>query len=205
MTMFMRAHMHLIKKLCLVSCILFSLLSTGAVNALNTAQADKLISSLVKDINTIINSQKPPTFMYLDFKRVLTTYADTKIMSQKVLGIDWRRATIRQRQDFQKAFEHYLSRKYGKRFREFLGGEIIVTKSRKVNSVFEVVSLVQLDGQAPFEVRWLVANKDGTPKMFNLFIEGINVRSSEKTEIGANLDKRRGNIDELITHLWELN
>jgi phospholipid transport system substrate-binding protein len=197
--------MHLIKKLFLVGFISLLFLSTNAVNALNTDQADKLISSLVKDINTIINSQKPPTFMYLDFKSVLTKYADTKIMSQKVLGIDWRRATIRQRQDFQKAFEHYLSRKYGKRFREFLGGEIIVTKSRKVNSVFEVVSIVQLDGQAPFEVRWLVANKDGTPKMFNLFIEGINVSSSEKTEIGAMLDKRRGNIDELITHLWELD
>ena len=205
MMMFMRTHMHLIKKLCLVGFISLLFLSTNAVNALNTGQADKLISSLVKDINTIINSQKPPTFMYLDFKSVLTKYADTKIMSQKVLGIDWRRATIRQRQDFQKAFEHYLSRKYGKRFREFLGGEIIVTKSRKVNSVFEVVSIVQLDGQAPFEVRWLVANKDGTPKMFNLFIEGINVSSSEKTEIGAMLDKRRGNIDELITHLWELD
>ena len=205
MTTSMRAHMPLIKKLCLVGFILLSFLSTNAVNALNTGQADKLISSLVKDINTIINSQKPPTFMYLDFKSVLTKYADTKIMSQKVLGIDWRRATVRQRQDFQKAFEHYLSRKYGKRFREFLGGEIIVTKSRKVNSVFEVVSIVQLDGQAPFEVRWLVANKDGTPKMFNLFIEGINVSSSEKTEIGAMLDKRRGNIDELITHLWELD
>ena len=201
----MRAHMHPIKKLCLVGFILLSFLSTNAVNALNTGQADKLISSLVKDINTIINSQKPPTFMYLDFKSVLTKYADTKIMSQKVLGIDWRRATIRQRQDFQKAFEHYLSRKYGKRFREFLGGEIIVTKSRKVNSVFEVVSIVQLEDQAPFEVRWLVANKDGTPKMFNLFIEGINVSSSEKTEIGAMLDKRRGNINKLITHLWELD
>ena len=205
MMMFMRAHMHLIKKLCLVGFISLLFLSANAVNALNIGQADKLISSLVKDINTIINSQKPPTFMYLDFKSVLTKYADTKIMSQKVLGIDWRRATIRQRQDFQKAFEHYLSRKYGKRFREFLGGEIIVTKSRKVNSVFEVVSIVKLGGQAPFEVRWLVANKDGTPKMFNLFIEGINVSSSEKTEIGAMLDKRRGNIDELITHLWELD
>ena len=205
MTMFMRAHMHLIKKLCLVSFISLLFLSTNAVNALNTGQADKLISSLVKDINTIINSQKPPTFMYLDFKSVLTKYADTKIMSQKVLGIDWRRATVRQRQDFQKAFEHYLSRKYGKRFREFLGGEIIVTKSRKVNSVFEVVSIVQLDGQAPFEVRWLVASKDGTPKMFNLFIEGINVSSAEKTEIGAMLDKRSGSIDKLITHLWKMD
>jgi len=197
--------MHLIKKLLIGGCLSFFILFSNAATALNTSEATKLISSLVKDINIIINSKKPATYMYLDFKNVLTKYGDTKIMSQKVLGVDWRRATIRQRGDFQKAFEHYLSRKYGKRFGEFLGGEILVTNSRKVNTVYEVISVVQLEGQAPFEVRWLVANKDGLPKMFNLFIEGINVSSSEKTEIGAMLDKRRGNIDELIDHLWEVN
>ena len=179
--------------------------SSYHVNALTTLEANKLISGLVNDINVIINSQKSPTYMYLDFKNILTKYGDTKIMSQKVLGIDWRRASIRQRQDFQRAFEHYLSIKYGKRFREFLGGSIIVKNSRKVNSIFEVVTIVELANQAPFEVRWLVANKNGSPKMFNIFIEGINVSSSEKTEIGAMLDKRKGNIDKLITHLWQTN
>ena len=174
-------------------------------NALTTQEANKLISGLVNDINVIINSQKSPTYMYLDFKNLLTKYGDTKIMSQKVLGVDWRRASIRQRQDFQKAFEHYLSIKYGKRFREFLGGTITVKSSRKVNSIFEVITIVELANQAPFEVRWLVANKDGSPRMFNIFIEGINVSSSEKTEIGAMLDKRKGNIDKLITHLWQTN
>ena len=179
--------------------------SSYHVNALTTHEANKLISGLVNDINVIINSEKSPTYMYLDFKNILTKYGDTKIMSQKVLGVDWRRASIRQRQDFQKAFEHYLSIKYGKRFREFLGGSIIVKNSRKVNSIFEVITIVELANQAPFEVRWLVANKNGSPKMFNIFIEGINVSSSEKTEIGAMLDKRKGNIDKLITHLWQTN
>ena len=179
--------------------------SSYHVNALTTQEANKLISGLVNDINVIINSQKSPTYMYLDFKNLLTKYGDTKIMSQKVLGVDWRRASIRQRQDFQKAFEHYLSIKYGKRFREFLGGTITVKSSRKVNSIFEVITIVELANQAPFEVRWLVANKDGSPRMFNIFIEGINVSSSEKTEIGAMLDKRKGNIDQLIKHLWETN
>lgn len=179
--------------------------SSYHVNALTTQEANKLISGLVNDINVIINSQKSPTYMYLDFKNLLTKYGDTKIMSQKVLGVDWRRASIRQRQDFQKAFEHYLSIKYGKRFREFLGGTITVKSSRKVNSIFEVITIVELANQPPFEVRWLVANKDGSPRMFNIFIEGINVSSSEKTEIGAMLDKRKGNIDKLITHLWQTN
>ena len=197
--------MHLIKKSLTGVCFSFFILFSNAATALNTSEAKKLISSLVNDINIIINSKKPATYMYINKKNVLTKYGDTKIMSQKVLGVDWRRATIRQRGDFQKAFEHYLSRKYGKRFREFLGGEISVTNSRKVNAVYEVISVVQLEGQAPFEVRWLVANKGGVPKMFNLFIEGINVSSSEKTEIGAMLDKRRGSIDKLIEHLWEVN
>ena len=186
-------------------CLISFLLITYEANALTTKQATKLISSLVEDINLIINSNKSPTYMYLDFKTILTKYGDTKIMAQKVLGIDWRRASIKQRLDFQKAFEHYISIKYGKRFREFLGGVITVTESRKVNSVFEVISVVELANQAPFEVRWLVASKNGKPKMFNLFIEGINVSSSEKTEIGAMLDKRKGNINQLITHLWETN
>tara|TARA_X000001036_G_scaffold364438_1_gene348643 strand:- start:890 stop:1492 length:603 start_codon:yes stop_codon:yes gene_type:complete len=200
----MRTLMFQIKKI-FAFCFLSLLVISHEAQALTTKQANNLITSLVEDINIIINSNKPPTYMYLDFKTVLTKYGDTKIMAQKVLGIDWRRATVRQRQDFQKAFEHYLSIKYGKRFREFLGGVITVTKSRKVNSVFEVISIVELKNQAPFEVRWLVASKDGTPKMFNLFIEGINVSSSEKTEIGAMLDKRKGNINQLITHLWETN
>ena len=202
--MFMRILMPQIKKIFAIWFLSLFLISYQA-QALTTKQANNLITSLVEDINIIINSDKSPTYMYLDFKTVLTKYGDTKIMAQKVLGIDWRRATVRQRQDFQKAFEHYLSIKYGKRFREFLGGVITVTKSRKVNSVFEVISIVELKNQAPFEVRWLVASKDGTPKMFNLFIEGINVSSSEKTEIGAMLDKRKGNINQLITHLWETN
>ena len=197
--------MHLIKKSLTGLCFSFFILFSNTATALNTSEATKLIASLVEDLNVIINTEKPPEYMYIDFKNVLTKYGDTKIMSQKVLGVDWRRASIRQRIEFQKAFEHYLSYKYGKRFREFLGGKIFVNNSRKVNAVYEVISVVQLEGQIPFEVRWLVANKDGAPKMFNLFIEGINVSSSEKTEIGAMLDKRRGSIDKLIDHLWEVN
>ena len=73
------------------------------------------------------------------------------------------------------------------------------------NVEYEQPGIVKLEGQVPFEVRWLVANKDGNPKMFNLFIEGINVSSAEKTEIGAMLDKRSGSIDKLITHLWKID
>ena len=65
--------MHLIKKLLIGGCLSFFILFSNAATALNTSEATKLISSLVKDINIIINSKKPATYMYLDFKNVLFT------------------------------------------------------------------------------------------------------------------------------------
>lgn len=172
-----------------------------AAQALTTDEARNLIARLVADINRIINSGKPEAAMYGDFRRVLQKYGDTQVIAQKVLGVDWRRATANQRRAFTDAFEGYLSRKYGARFREFIGGEIEVISSRQVRSVFEVITTAKLRGQAPFEVRWLVADKNGDPRMFNMLIEGINVTSTEATEIGAMLDKRRGDIDQLIADL----
>jgi phospholipid transport system substrate-binding protein len=94
-----------------------------------------------------------------------------------------------------------LARKYGKRFREFIGAEITVTGSRPEKSFYVVDSIVKLAGQSPFEVNWLISDKSGKDLMFNLIIEGINMLRSEREEIGLMLDQNGGNIDKLITQL----
>ena len=100
-----------------------------------------------------------------------------------------------------KAFQGYISRKYGKRFREFIGGRIEVTNAKKVKSYYEVVSTARLRGQAPFEVLWHVSDKSGRNLFFNLIIEGVNMLSAERTEIGAMLDQRGGSISALAKDL----
>ena len=102
---------------------------------------------------------------------------------------------------FTKAFQIYISRKYGRRFREFIGGRIEVTDAHPLKSYFEVISTAHLKGEAPFEVRWHVSDKAGKSLFFNIIIEGVNMLASERTEIGAMLDKRKGDIDALIADL----
>lgn len=102
---------------------------------------------------------------------------------------------------FTSAFSGYLSRKYGKRFREFIGGRLEVEKARAVKSFFEVKTIAYLKGSAPFEVTFLVSDKSGRDLFFNMYIEGVNVLATERTEIGAMLDQRRGNLDLLIQDL----
>jgi phospholipid transport system substrate-binding protein len=169
--------------------------------ALDTAEARDLIGRLVGDINAVINSGRSESAMYGDFERIFARYADVPIIARSALGIAARSASAAQLSAFTDAFRGYMARKYGKRFREFIGGRIEVTDTRPVKSFFEVVSIAHLRGEAPFEVRWHVSDRSGRPLMFNLFIEGINMLATERTEIGAMLDRRRGDVDALIADL----
>ena len=58
-----------------------------------------------------------------------------------------------------------------------------------------------LRGESPFTVTFLVSDRTGRDKFFNMFIEGINLLLTERTEIGAMIDKRGGSIDKMIADL----
>ena len=46
-----------------------------------------------------------------------------------------------------------------------------------------------------------MSDRSGSDKFFDLLIEGISLLKSERAEIGAMLDKRRGDIDALVSDL----
>ena len=76
-----------------------------------------------------------------------------------------------------------------------------MTNAKPVKSYYEVSSVARLRGQAPFDVRWQVSDKSGRNLFFNLIIEGVNMLSAERTEIGAMLDRRGGDIAALARDL----
>lgn len=173
--------------------------------ALSGSQAESLVQSAVTDINKIIASGKAETAMLRDFERVFARYADVNIIALTTLGPARRSASKAQVSAYVKAFQGYFTRKYGKRFNEFVGGEIKVKGSRKTKSAIEVQSTAKLRGSAPFAVNWLVSDRSGKAKIFNIIIEGVNTLSSERAEIGAMLDRRGGDIGKLTSDLKKLS
>jgi phospholipid transport system substrate-binding protein len=172
--------------------------------AFSAADARALVDRLVADINRVIGSGKSELAMIRDFEKLFIKYADVPIMARYALGVDGRRASKSQMRAFTKAFQTYISRKYGRRFREFIGGELEVKSTRKIKTGFEVKSTALLRGEAPFEVTFLVSDKSGSGRFYNMFIEGVNMLLTERTEIGAMLDRRKGNIDQLIADLKKI-
>ncbi|MEO5619853.1 MAG: MlaC/ttg2D family ABC transporter substrate-binding protein [Cypionkella sp.] len=169
--------------------------------ALTVDDARALIDKAVGEINRTIASGKSETAMYGDFERIFARYADVNAIAQRALGPRARQASKAQMAAFTKAYQGYISRKYGSRFREFIGGQIEVTDARPLKSFYEVVSVAHLKGQAPFDVRWHVSDKSGRNLFFNIIIEGVNMLASEQAEIGAMLDKRKGDLDALTADL----
>ena len=169
--------------------------------ALTEADAKSLVDKVVADINRIIASGKSEKAMYRDFEKVFADYAYVSGIARTVLGPPARTATKAELAAFTKAFQAYMGRKYGKRFREFIGGKVIVKGAKKIKSFYEVTTTALLAGEPPFTVTFMVSDVSGKGLFFDMLIEGISLLKVEKSEIGAMLDKRRGNLGQMIEDL----
>jgi phospholipid transport system substrate-binding protein len=182
-----------------------AVLPVFAALAASPAEAERLIEKVVAEVQAIINSGKGEGAMLRDFERIFESYADVPIIARSALGAPWKAASERQRQQFVPAFRGYISRKYGKQFRTFIGGRIEIVRSRDAGDkgiLVETQALLQ--GQAPFAVEWQVSDRSGHLKFVNLNIEGIWLLTTEREEIGALLDRRGGDLDRLIADLQGL-
>jgi phospholipid transport system substrate-binding protein len=173
----------------------------GTAFALDTSEARRLVQSLVAEINRVIESGRSEAAMLQGFEQIFERYADTAAVAAYAMGVDARRATPAQKRAFSDAFNTYVARKYGRRFREFEGGRFEVQGVRSARNHYEVQTVAYLRGEAPFEVTFLVSDRTGRPQFFNMYVEGVNMLLSERTEIGAMLDRRGGDIDAMIADL----
>ncbi len=172
--------------------------------ALSESTAVSLIEKVVADIQIIINSGKPEAQMLIDFEnKIFVGYAEVSLIAKTALGAPGRSASSSQLSAYIKAFQGYVSRKYGRQFKKFEGAVVEIKNSVEVgnNRGILVRTTNHLKGMAPFEVEWWVIEVGGRAKFFDLKIEGISMLSSERTEITAILESFNGDISKLTAYL----
>jgi phospholipid transport system substrate-binding protein len=176
----------------------------GAAVALTTTQASALVVQVADEITRIINSGQSESAMIRDFERMMVRYGDMPTIAQSVLGPPARSASAGQISAFAEAFQGYMARKYGRRFREFVGGNVTVTGAQDTGRYVEVLSTVTMPSQGPFEVRFRVWDRSGRPLFIDLLIEGVSLVISERAEIGSLLDRNGGSVDATTAALRNL-
>ena len=183
---------------------LTSTMVAGPAFALDKATATQLVDRLVAEINRAINFGGSEAKLIMAFENIFAQYADVNIIARSALGPAARSASSSELSAFILAFRGYIARKYGKRFQEFIGSEIVVKGTKNRGKFFEVEALVRLKGTTAFEVSFRVSDRSGENLFFDIIIEGISLLSSERVEIGALLDARNGNIARLTRDLVNL-
>jgi phospholipid transport system substrate-binding protein len=181
-----------------------SAMVAGPAFALDKATATQLVDRLVAEINRVINSGGSEGKLIRAFENIFAQYADVDIIARSALGPAARSASSSELNAFSRAFRGYIARKYGKRFQEFIGSSIVVTRTKNRGKFFEVEASVRLKATTPFEVSFRVSDRSGENLFFDIIIEGISLLSSERVEIGALLDSRNGNIARLTRDLVNL-
>ena len=168
---------------------------------MTTDQATELVKRAVSEINYIISSGKSDEWIIRSFESIFDSFGDVNTIARYALGREARRLSDAEIKSFTKAFKVYISHKYGSRFREFIGGQIDVKSSRKVKQFFEVKAKAVIKNQDPLELIFLVSDKSGKPLFFNIYVEGINLLLTERSEIGALMDRNGGDIKATIKKL----
>jgi phospholipid transport system substrate-binding protein len=163
--------------------------------ALSTGEATGLVDQVATEITRIINSGQSESAMIRDFDRLMGRYADMPTIAQSVLGPPARSASRAQLSAFADAFQGYMARKYGRRFREFIGGTVSVQGAQDTGRYVEVISVVRIPGESPFEVRFRVWDRSGRPLFIDMLIEGVSLVISERSEIGSIMDRNGASID----------
>lgn len=176
-------------------------LPAAPARALTASQAEALVDKVVAEINAVINGSASEAQMIPQFEAMLVRYGDMDAIARTCLGPAAREVSAAQLAAFTEAFKGYIARKYGKRFREFIGAQIQVTGSKPYKDRFIVQTVFNLRGQAPFDVDFLVADRNGKQMFYEMVIEGVSMLATERAEVGSILDARRGDVAALTEAL----
>jgi phospholipid transport system substrate-binding protein len=170
--------------------------------ALTTGTAESLVRQMVDDIKRVINSGGSESAILSEFERLFERYADVPTIARFALGAPARGASQGDLRAYTDAFSTYIARKYGQRFEEFIGGDVTINRSRvDRNGIVVVETTADLRGEDPFAVDFHISDRSGSPRLFNVIIEGVNMLTTERTEIGALYDQAGRDVGALAQRL----
>ncbi len=136
-------------------------------------------------------------------RTLLTDNFAVPTIGQWVLGRYWRVATPEERQEYMKLFEELIVVTYVNRFNQYSGEKLVVTRTTNSDEGGDVIvySEIARPGGAPVEVGWRVRAKDGANKVVDVYVEGISMGQTQRSEFGAIIQNNGGMIQALLDEM----
>jgi len=185
--------------------ILTGLITTGAINE-SPAQTEGSASSFIESIGnegiSILRSTESNTQERTQrFRELLLRNIDSDAIGRFALGRYSNRMTPSQKDEYKLVFEEYMVSTYISLLGRYVGTGIHVTNEKKTlrSNIITVYSIIEIQSNAePIHVLWKIREKNGSYKIFDVFIEGISVAITLRSEFKSAINRSRNNMDKFL-------
>jgi phospholipid transport system substrate-binding protein len=139
---------------------------------------------------------------YRAFRKLAQASFDVPQISKFVLGINWRRATPKQREAFLDVFEEVNLQRFMPLFTKYANQVFTVTKARQHEEkprLYFVTSTISREDSPTVTVEWRVAKQDDQYKILDVVAEGVSMVLTLRKEYGTVV--KNDGVDGLIDQL----
>ena len=134
--------------------------------------------------------------------RLLQAEFDLNYMGRSALATHWDQATPEQRERFLKVQTSAEAHAYAKRFAEYAGQKLTVTRvTPRGNGVSIVDSTLDQSNGEPVAIQWEVHNDGQRPRIVDVKVGGVSMVLTRRAEYNSFIRNHGGQVEPLIDEL----
>lgn len=180
-----------------------SFLAPLTARALDEGAARAHVAAVFDRMTNIVEGGGGAAAQQTAFRAVLVDDIAYRDVARLSIGVTWRSMTEEQRDAFVAACLDYMTKSYSVSFDDF-GGETLEIGSVVDQSENELLidsDFVSANGGDRVEVIWRVIERDGGPKVLDVYIEGVSLLVTQRNEFESMLERNGDDVDELIRQI----
>jgi phospholipid transport system substrate-binding protein len=183
--------------------------SRAAANDRELAQAAQFIRDAGNRLGALSRGNPSPEEKRRRLQAFLEDVVDVDGVAQFCLGRFWRVATPAQQQEYLQLFRQVLVNTVSPHIKEYPqdGGGIQVAISQGVRNGSLIDVSTQVSGNSesgePFRVTWVLGTDTGRLRIVDIVSEGMSLRTTQRSDYAAFLNRHDGNVAALIQALRE--
>jgi phospholipid transport system substrate-binding protein len=191
--------------LALASTAAFLLLLIGIGLAPSSARADNgalsVTQTMVNQALQILGSSSTPLPQRRhQLKDLVEQNFDFATMSRSALGYNWRSLSPDQRSQFTKLFTSFIEVAYLDKIQDYQGQQVQFTGQHSLGDGYaEVDTKIVQAGKSPISVNYLLEQKDGTWKIYDVTVEAISIIANYRNQFNRVISQR--GFDQLMADL----
>ena len=165
--------------------------------------AAKFISALAeRAMSTFAESEPASGDRRERFRELFNDAFAVKGIGKFVLGRHWRKATPEERQEYLVLFEDQIVSTWADRFTEYSGNKFEIMGATAAKGLRAPVALVETKfwtgPKSTIRVDWRVSTADSNYKITDIYVEGVNLANTHRSEYSSAIRRHGGTIEGLL-------